>query len=165
MTAIGTSRWKPIACAAVAALAVAGLGGAATEIGPWYFSLHKPWFQPPDWAFAPAWTVIFACAATSGVFGWTDAPDGIMRIGMVVLFALNAALNVGWSWLFFRRRRPDWALREVALLWASILVLIVVMAPWSTPAALFLVPYLLWVSFASFLNWTIVSLNAPFGTT
>lgn len=155
--------WKPIATAAAAALAVALLGGLMTEIGPWYRSLQKPWWQPPDWAFGPAWTLIFALAAVSGVVAWRDAHRQQQRETMLMLFALNAFLNVLWSLLFFRLRRPDWALLEVGLLWLSVLLLIVVLGRHSRTAALLLVPYLLWVTFASWLNWGTVRLNGPFG--
>jgi len=157
------SGWKPIAIAAAAALAVALLGGLMTEIGPWYRSLQKPSWQPPDWAFGPAWTVIYALAAISGVIAWRDANSPQQRETMLMLFALNAFLNVLWSLLFFRLRRPDWALFEVGLLWLSVLLLIVVLGRYSRTAALLLVPYLLWVSFASTLNWATVRLNGPFG--
>jgi translocator protein len=156
-------RWKPIIIAAAAALAVALLGGLMTDIGPWYRSLHTPWWQPPDWAFGPAWTVIYALAAISGVVAWRDAGSRQQRETMLCLFALNAFLNVLWSLLFFRLRRPDWALFEVGLLWLSVLLLIVVLGRYSRTAALLLVPYLLWVSFASTLNWATVRLNGPFG--
>jgi benzodiazapine receptor len=155
--------WKPIAIAAAAALAVALLGGLMTEIGPWYRGLQKPSWQPPDWAFGPAWTVIYALAAIAGVFAWRDAHSQQQRETMLMLFALNAFLNVLWSLLFFRLRRPDWALFEVGLLWLSVLLLIVVLGRYSRTAALLLVPYLLWVSFASTLNWATVRLNGPFG--
>ena len=155
--------WKPIAIAAAAALAVALLGGLMTEIGPWYRSLQKPSWQPPDWAFGPAWTLIYALAAISGVLAWRDAHSQQQRETMLMLFALNAFLNVLWSLLFFRLRRPDWALMEVGLLWLSVLLLIVVLGRYSRTAALLLVPYLLWVSFASSLNWATVRLNGPFG--
>jgi tryptophan-rich sensory protein len=84
---------------------------------------------------------------------------------VVGLYVINAVLNIAWSYIFFRRRRPDWALREVALLWASILVIILVLWPWSRQAAFFMLPYLLWVSFAAFLNWTVVWMNWPFTKT
>jgi translocator protein len=70
-------------------------------------------------------------------------------------------LNVAWSVLFFRRQRPDWALLEVPLLWLSVLALIVLLWPRSRTASLLLIPYLAWVSFAAFLNYTIVQLNRP----
>jgi benzodiazapine receptor len=155
--------WRPIAIAAAAALAVALLGGLMTDIGPWYRSLQKPSWQPPDWAFGPAWTVIYALAAISGVIAWRDANSQQQRETMLMLFALNAFLNVLWSLLFFRLRRPDWALFEVGLLWLSVLLLIVVLGRYSRTAALLLVPYLLWVSFASTLNWATARLNGPFG--
>ncbi len=163
MTGATGPRWQPIAIAAAAALAVALLGGLMTDIGPWYRSLQKPGFQPPDWAFGPAWTVIYALAAMSAVAAWRAARTGTQRETMLVLFAANAFLNVLWSLLFFRLRRPDWALFEVAFLWASVLLLIIVLGRWSRTAALLLVPYLAWVSFASVLNWATVQLNPPFG--
>jgi tryptophan-rich sensory protein len=76
---------------------------------------------------------------------------------------LNGVANVGWSPLFFRLQRPDWALFEVPLLWLSILVPILLLRPISGTASLLLLPYLAWVSFAAFLNLTIVRINPPFG--
>jgi tryptophan-rich sensory protein len=157
------NRWQPVAVAALAALAVALLGGLMTDMGPWYRGLDKPWFQPPDWAFGPAWTVIYALAAVSAVAAWRAGQNKAQRETMLVLFALNAFVNVLWSLLFFRLRRPDWALIEVGFLWASVLLLIVVLGRCSRTAALLLVPYLAWVSFASVLNWATVQLNPPFG--
>ena len=151
-----------ILTATFAATLVALAGGLLTTIGPWYRGLRKPSWQPPDWAFAPAWTTIFALAVVASVLGWYAAPSPAARAVMVLLFAVNGVLNMGWSLLFFRLRRPDWALMEVGLLWLSILALIVLLWPWRQPAAWALAPYLLWVSFASFLNWTIVRLNPPF---
>ena len=151
-----------IVIASLCATLVGVAGGLLTTIGPWYRGLRKPSWQPPDWAFAPAWTTIFALAVVSGVLGWFAAPDASGRVVMLLLFAVNAIFNMGWSWLFFRLRRPDWALVEVAALWLSILALIILLWPWTPPAAWALIPYLLWVSFASFLNWTIVRLNQPF---
>jgi translocator protein len=154
--------WKPIVIAALAAVAVATLGATVTDIGPWYQGLRKPAWQPPDWLFGPAWTLIFALAALSGAMAWRDAPSRSMREWVLALFAINGFLNIVWSLLFFRQRRPDWALMEVGFLWLSILLLIVVLARVSKPASAMLVPYLAWVSFAAVLNWTIVQLNAPF---
>ena len=72
-------------------------------------------------------------------------------------------LNVLWSLLFFRLRRPDWALGEVVALWSSIVAMIWALAPLSKLGAGLILPYLAWVSFASVLNRAIVRLNAPFG--
>ena len=77
---------------------------------------------------------------------------------------INAALNIAWSPLFFKLRRPDWALAELVFLWLSIVSLIVAVGGISSFAGALLAPYLLWVSFAGFLNWTMVKLNRPFTT-
>lgn len=154
--------WRPVVFAAGAAVAVAGLGGLMTDIGPWYLGLKQPAWKPPDWAFGPAWTVIFALAAASGVAAWRSAPSRADREWLLALFALNGFLNVLWSLLYFRLRRPDWALLEVGLLWLSVLLLMVVTGRYSRKASLLLAPYLLWILFAAALNWATVRLNGPF---
>ena len=155
-------RSRPILTAAVSAVAVATLGGLITKLGVWYYQLRKPSWQPPDWLFGPAWTLIFACAALAAVIFWRHERAQRARSLVVTAFAVNAMLNVGWSLLFFRLERPDWALYEVGFLWLSIVALIVLVGRASNKSALLLVPYLAWVSFASVLNLKIVQLNAPF---
>jgi tryptophan-rich sensory protein len=159
-----TPRWKAIAWAAAAAFGVAILGGLSTDIGPWYRSLAEPPWKPPDFLFGPAWTLIYACAAIAGVRAWQRADTRARRDGLLGLFALNAFLNVLWSLLFFRLRRPDWALAEVGFLWLSILLLIVFLGRFSRASGWLLAPYLAWVSFAAALNLAVVRLNAPFGS-
>ena len=157
-----TGRWKPIAIAASAAFAVALLGGLMTDLGPWYQQLKQPAWKPPDAAFGPIWTTIFALAAAAGVIAWRRAPSQRERETMLVLFALNGFLNVLWSLLYLRLHRPDWALVEVPLLWLSVLALIVVLRRYAAPAAWLLVPYLVWVAIAAALNLQTVKLNGPF---
>ena len=157
------TRWRPIVVAAVAALVVAGLGGAATDIGPWYRALRVPSWQPPDWAFAPAWTLMYGLTALAGVLVWNHARGQRTRLRIMGLFALNAAFNVLWSELFFGARRPDWAFYEVIPFWLSIVALIVVAWPISRTAGWALAPYAAWVLFAGALNLAVVRLNAPFG--
>lgn len=159
MTAIPRQRGLAVATAAGAAAMVAVLGGLATDLGPWYQALHRPSFQPPDWLFGPAWTVIFACAAGAGLLTWQATPPLRAWARILGLFAANGLLNILWSVLFFRLHRPDWALAEVVPLWLSILALIVAIAPFSRRAAWLLVPYLLWVAFAATLNFAVVRLN------
>jgi len=151
-----------VVAAALSATAVGALGALTTELGSWYYGLHKPSWQPPDWLFGPAWTLIFALAALAGVIYWRQEPKREQRLQILAAFALNAFLNTIWSLLFFRLQRPDLALDEVGFLWLSILLLIVLLKRRSSTAAWLLVPYLLWVTFASVLNWKIVQLNAPF---
>jgi tryptophan-rich sensory protein len=156
-------RWQPVAAAALSAVVVAGLGALNTKLGPWYFQLRKPSWQPPDWLFGPAWTLIFALAALAGVLYWRHEFVHGRRWQVLAAFAANGFLNTLWSLLFFRLQRPDWALEEVGFLWLSVLLLIVLTARASRRAGWLLFPYLLWVSFASFLNWKIVELNPYFG--
>ncbi|MCS6890016.1 MAG: TspO/MBR family protein [Rhodovarius sp.] len=149
--------------AAAVTLAVAVAGGVLTDVGPWYFGLRKPSWQPPDWVFAPAWTVIYTLSAMAAVLCWRGAPSRSARVLVVGAFLLNALLNVLWSALFFFWRRPDWALIEVIPLWLSVAHLLWLSRRFSPVAPWFLMPYLLWVGFAAVLNWAVVRLNAPFG--
>jgi tryptophan-rich sensory protein len=158
----GRRYWRPVAAAALSAMAVAGLGALITQLGSWYYRLHKPTWQPPDWLFGPAWTLIFALSALAGVMFWRQPSTREQRQAVLAAFALNAFLNLLWSLLFFRLERPDWSLYEVGFLWLSIGLLMRLVAPASRHAAFLFAPYLLWVSFAAMLNWKIVQLNAPF---
>jgi tryptophan-rich sensory protein len=155
--------WADIIVAVIAANAVAAAGGLLTDLGPWYQSLREPSWKPPDIAFGPIWTTIFLMAAIAGVLAWRSAPNAAARRRVLALFAVNGALNILWSLLFFHLRRPDLALDEVGALWLSILALIIVLAPRSRLAGLLLAPYLIWVGIASVLNYQVVALNGPFG--
>jgi len=163
MTRSTTRRCKAVVAAAGAALAVAALGALSTDIGAWYRTLVQPAWKPPDAWFGPVWTTIYALAALAGVLAWERAPRRRDRDVMLALFAVNALVNVAWSLLFFRLRRPDWALAEVGLLWLSIALLIAVIGRYAKPAAALLLPYLAWVGFAAVLNAEVVRLNGPFG--
>jgi translocator protein len=154
--------WKPSIIAAGAVILTAGAGGLLSPIGEWYWALKKPWFQPPDWLFGPAWTIIFTLIAIAAVSAWRGAPDDGSRTAIIAAFAFNFVLNVAWSGLFFTLRRPDWALIEVVFLWLSIVLLMWVVWPYSQRATWLLTPYLAWVTFASILNFALVRLNYPF---
>ena len=153
----------PIYIAAGVAILLGVGGGLLTPIDGWYGALRKPSWQPPNWAFGPAWTLILGLAAWSAVVAWNAAVGAEQHRDVIILFAVNAICHFLWSPLFFKLRRPDWALIEVVFLWSSLAALVLGLWPISHFAALLIVPYLLWVSFAAFLNWTIVRLNAPFG--
>ncbi len=139
--------------------AIAAIGALLTDLGPWYRQLRKLTWQPPDWLFGPVWTTVFALMAAAIVLVWTAAPAND-RNHFAALLAVNAVLNILWSYLFFAAKRPGWALVEVAALWVSIAALIVFAARYSSFAAIMLGPYLVWVTFASVLNWAIVRLNS-----
>lgn len=152
----------PVAIAALFAVIVAVMGATITDIGPWYRGLIQPHWAPPDAAYGVAWTVIFALTALAGVTAWLATPRWDEREWLLGLFALNGFLNLLWSLLFFRAHRPDWAQIEVIALWLSVAALIVFVWRRSMAAATLLVPYLAWVTFAGYLNLTIVRLNGPF---
>ncbi len=151
---------KPILIAFLIAIAVGGIGGAATEIGPWYDSLVKPSWQPPDWAFGPVWTLIYITTGIAGVRAWRLGDARQRRLFLIALL-INCVLNVLWSLLFFKMQRPDLALIEVVALWLSIVPLILLPWRYSPRSSLLLLPYLAWVSVAAYLNLSIVHLNPP----
>jgi translocator protein len=157
-----TSFYWALAGSGAVAVIVAVAGGVLTEIGPWYRGLKKPSWQPPDWAFGPVWTVILILAAISAALAWDAADDRGGRIAILIVLVANSMFNIAWSGIFFKLKRPDWALIEVAMLWFSIVALILVLGFYSALAGLLMVPYLVWVSIASFLNYRIVEMNKPF---
>jgi tryptophan-rich sensory protein len=152
----------PIIVATITTMLVLGVGGWMTTVGAWYENLRKPSWNPPNWVFGPAWTVILGLAAWSGVLAWTKASTGSGPL-LILLFGINVVLHMLWSPLFFNLKRPDWALIEVPFLWLSIVALMFEVGRFSTLAVWLLLPYLLWVAFAAFLNLTIVRINRPFG--
>lgn len=154
--------------AAAWTVAVAGIGSAATDLGPWYAALKQPPWKPPDPWFGPAWTLIFALSAWGCARAWlaTGSGDARARAGRRTLLwavAVNSVLNVAWSWLFFRLKRPDWALWEWLAFWLSIAVLVACAWRLDRRAGWLLLPYLAWVTFAGALNAAVVQLNGPFG--
>lgn len=158
-----TGALTPALVAGGAALVVGFAGGIATRTDAWYRSLRVPAWKPPDWAFGPIWAVILALGAASASLGWQASATFAERALLLWAFGLNAVLNIAWSVLFFRLRRPDWALSEVTLLWASIALLVWLSWKALPRAALLLLPYLAWVAFAAALNAEVVRLNGPFG--
>ena len=152
----------PIMIASVLAALVAIMGATVTDIGPWYHTLVQPRWAPPDAAYGVAWIAIYALSAMAGVYGWIGAADSREREWLLGLFACNGFLNIVWSLLFFRLHRPDWSLIEAIALWVSVLALIVTIWRRSMTGAVLLIPYLLWVTFAGYLNMTICRLNGPF---
>ena len=151
-----------LALSVVLSYATAGIGGALTELGPWYFSLRQPEWKPPDVAFGVIWTLIFTLCAVSAWLAWQASDSAAKRRRVAILFGLNAALNIFWSALYFKLQRPDWALMEVVFLWFSIVCLLVGLWRLSRWASLLLLPYFFWVSIASVLNLQTVALNGPF---
>ncbi len=149
--------WLPL-LGFIGANFVVALSGALFKPGAWYEGLAKPSWNPPNWAFAPAWTVLYIMNAVAGWLVWHQAGFSGAGVAMAV-YGVQLLFNAGWSAVFFGLKRPDWAFAEVIGLWLSILATIIVFLPISQTAGLLLLPYLAWVSFAAFLNLTIWRLN------
>ena len=163
MIGLIVEHWPEIVVALVSVTVCAVVGGLMTEIGPWYEGLNFPRLRPPNWLFGPAWTTIFLLIAASGAVAWSHADPGQQTL-MVILFAINFVLNVLWSPVFFKLHRPDWALYEIAPVWLSILALVILLFRIIPLAGWLILPYLVWVTFAGWLNWRVVVLNQPFVT-
>jgi len=150
--------WISYVILAVALCIVGGIGGKATDVGPWYRNLSKPSWNPPDWVFPVVWTTIYLLIIVSvgGAWNVAEASD---KSGLFWLVSINLVLNVLWSVIFFGMRKPLWALFEVLFLWLSIVALMVVLAGISSLYAWLLSPYLVWVTIAMTLNLSIVRLN------
>jgi len=141
-------------------LAVSAVGGAvtATSVGSWYRTLAKPPFNPPDWVFAPVWTVLFFMMAAAGWRVWRR--DGLRRARLpLTLFALQLALNLGWSMVFFGMRSIGGALVEIIALLLAILATTAVFWRRDRVAGTLFIPYAGWVAFAAVLNAAIWRLN------
>lgn len=148
---------------AVLACELAGFVGslftAPSISSGWYGNLVKPEFAPPNWIFAPVWTTLFLMM---GVAVWLVWKKGVAEQGVkiaLIFFDTQLLLNVLWSVVFFGLRSPGLAVIEIIFLWFAILVTIVSFAKVSKLSALLLVPYILWVSFAGYLNYEIFSLT------
>ena len=154
--------WPALAVALLASFTVAGIGGALTELGPWYYALQQPAWKPPDAAFGVIWSAIFSLCAISAALAWVQAATRPRRVRLLLLFGVNGVLNMLWSLLFFTLHRPDWAMAEWVLLWLSVLSLVLGLRSYGRLAAWLNLPYLLWVTTAGLLNWQTMALNGPF---
>lgn len=163
MALLAGAQPRVIATVVAATVAVALLGGLATEIGPWYRALKQPSWKPPDAWFGPAWTLLYALAACAVIRAWTLARSPGARRRVLWVGIVNALLNVMWSVLFFKLKRPDWAAMQVGVMWLAVLAMVVVSLSIDRLAAALLLPLLAWVGFAAALNVAVVLLNATPG--
>lgn len=137
----------------------ATIGGAASiNAGSFYQQLVLPEWAPPAWSFGPVWTVLYALMGVAAWLVWRVDGFRAAQTALTLFFA-QLALNALWSWLFFGWRRGGLAFADIILLW--ILIVMTMIAFWRirAMAGALLVPYLLWVSFASVLNYVIWQLN------
>jgi len=130
------------------------------SIPSWYASLSKPSFNPPSWVFGPVWTILYALMGIAAFLVWRkglDRKDVKIALG---IFLGQLVLNSLWSIIFFGYQNPGAAFIEIIFLWLAIIATMYVFSKISKPAAWLLLPYILWVTFASFLNYSIWRLNS-----
>lgn len=158
-------RERPITTLAMAVLGVEIVGAAgaiftAQGLGTWYEGLQQPLLAPPNWVFGPVWTALFALLGVSLWLVWrrADSSPRAVRIALVV-FAVHFVWNLGWSAVFFGQRDIAGGLAVIGVLWLLILATMRAFDRVDRRAALLLVPYLLWVTFAAYLNYRFWVLN------
>ena len=140
-------------------LGAGGVGSffTASSVRDWYPRLRKPPGTPPSWLFGPVWTALYVLIAVSAWLIWREYRWGA-RPTLLIFFA-QLALNVAWSGIFFGSRMPGVAFAEIVILWLAILFNMFVFYLLLPLAALLLLPYLLWVTFAAYLNFGLWRLN------
>ena len=147
----GLAGWLALSAAALTV-------GSLFPADEWYAALRKPSWTPPGWVFPIAWTALYAMMGVAAWLVWRRA--GFAGAGPALgLYLAQLAVNAAWSYLFFGLHRPDLALLDIAVLWALIAATAVAFRRHSRLAAWLLVPYLLWVTYASTLNAGIWLMN------
>lgn len=136
------------------------IGSFATmpEIQGWYQGIQKPLWTPPSGIFGPVWTLLYILMGIAAARVWKKRSVRPVTAAMIV-FAVQLILNGAWSFIFFGAHRPDFAFAEIILLWLMIILMVKVFWSIDKPAAGLMAPYLLWVSFASCLNFAIWQMN------
>lgn len=128
-------------------------------IETWYNTIEKPSFNPPNWLFGPVWTALYICIAVAGGIVWDKIDTNPLAKKAMIFFGIQLFLNTMWSFLFFGLKNPLIALIEIILLLLMIYETYILFAKINKTAGYLFIPYLLWVSFAMFLNASIWWLN------
>ena len=129
------------------------------SIPTWYATLNKPSFNPPNWIFGPVWTILYLMMGISLFIVWKEDLKNKVVKSAFTIFIIQLFLNTIWSIVFFGMHSPAGGLIIIVLLWIMILFTILKFMKISRVAGILLIPYLLWVSFATFLNFSIYKLN------
>ena len=139
----------------------AALGSAFTisAIDTWYTTLQKPFFNPPNWIFGPVWTLLYLLMGISLYLVWVTKTDKKEKRQGIIFFFVQLALNVLWSIIFFGLKSPSVAFVEIIFLWIAIFLTTKNFLQVSKSAGWLLIPYLVWVSFASILNLSVAIMN------
>jgi benzodiazapine receptor len=150
-----------VAASVVVCLAAGAVGSLFTtpKIAGWYATLAKPSFRPPNWVFGPVWTMLYILMGIALFLVWRKGLSARGVRAALLVFVVQLVLNALWSVAFFGAESPGAGLVVIVALWFAIVACIALFAPLSRAAALLLVPYILWVSFAAILNGSIYLLN------
>lgn len=143
-------------------VATAGSWLTSQGVGEWYQALHKPAFTPPGALIGAVWTGIYILATIAALAIYQKIPRGWRWYWLTAVFIANALLNVFWSYLFFVQHQVMAAFFEMLMLEATTIILAAMIWPASRLASILLWPYVVWVAFASYLTWLILTLN-PLG--
>lgn len=141
---------------------IGGISGSFTSasINTWYVTLNKPWFNPPNWIFAPVWTLLYLMMGIAFYIIWKSEAVNAVKQTAVILFAAQLLVNFLWSLIFFYLKQPGWAMIDIILMWILIVATIFSYGKISSTAAWLMLPYICWVSFAMILNFYLWKLNA-----
>lgn len=152
--------YRKLSVSILAPLVAGFLGSAFTTpaVRTWYFVINKPVWNPPSWLFAPVWTVLFVLMGIAYYLVWSAKPSNKKRVALKVYWA-QLFLNVLWSVFFFGMHNFWLAFLEIIVLWISIALTIVDFHMVNKATKWLLIPYILWVSFAAYLNFTVAFLN------
>ncbi len=148
-----------VAAGCVVAASLVGSLATTPKIPTWYAGLAKPWYNPPNWVFGPAWTLLFLLMAIAFWRVLQADPDTPGRGRAIAVFVVQLVLNALWSVAFFGLESPLLGIVVIVPFLAAIVVTILAFRPVDRPAAWLLVPYLAWVSFATVLNVSVWWLN------
>ncbi len=140
----------------VALVSLAAFFGSQFQPGTWYEALQKPPLNPPSWVFAPVWSALYLTVAVAGWLVWRLRPVSVTPLA---LWGTQLLLNAAWSWLFFGLHRPGLALVEIVLLLTLLCVTTASFFRARTLAGALFLPYVAWVSFATYLNAGLWYLN------
>ena len=156
-------KFKPLAfiISIAITLSIGALGGWATaqSVKTWYPTLNKPSFNPPNWLFGPVWTSLYILIGIAAYLVWMKR-DQIAHVPRTVaIYFIQLILNLGWSFIFFYLHEIGFALAEILMLLAVIILNAVLFYRIDKWAGLIFIPYILWVSFAAFLNYNLFILN------
>jgi tryptophan-rich sensory protein len=138
---------------------VAVLGAlASTNASDFYGELVKPAWAPPGWLFGPVWTMLYIMMGVAAWLVWR--PSGFNGAQLALsLFLAQLIFNALWSWLFFNMQLGMWAFVDITLLWVCLAAMVILFWQVSTVAGMLILPYILWVSFATLLNFHVWKLN------